>query len=329
HSDGKLEKILRAITEEYIATNNYLEKFGRSSRLNFIIDDILDEICEMIFHKHFKGSLREFLPRYIKYLAYKIETKRELKETYDKLEGIIWQNMTELMQSLNSETLETQYEDKIKEIDKEIKINPNNYELYNSKIRILLYFNQYSDVLTVLGKMMELFPEKEIDIMIKKAYTLKKDQNLEEGLEIIEELLEKYPKNNTLYNYKAYWLSYLGKNQEACNILRGLIKKEPEKGIYHDTLGEILITLKEYEKAIEEFQKAIEINSNDWFIHQTYIKIGICYIALENIDLALQNLKIGKELTSKIISDIESKNKWLAIVALFLAEIEEQKQLLF
>ncbi len=176
--------------------------------------------------------------------------------------------------------------------------------------------------------MRELFPEKEIDIMIKKAYTLKKDKNLEEGLEIIEELLEKYPKNDILYYYKAYWLSYLDKNQEALNILHSLIEKEPEKGIYHDTLGEFLMTLKEYGKAIEEFQKAIEINSNDWFIYQTYIKIGICYVALENIELAIQNLKKGKKLTSKIISDVESKTKWLAIVELFLAEIEEQKQLL-
>ena len=86
--------------------------------------------------------------------------------------------------------------------------------------------------------------------------------------------------NNTLYNYKAYWLSHLGKNQEALNILRGLIEEEPEKGIYRDTLGEILITLKEYEKAIEELQKAIEINSNEWFILQTYIKLWIFYKAV-------------------------------------------------
>jgi tetratricopeptide (TPR) repeat protein len=320
HSDGKLEKILRTITEEHITINKYLEKFGRSGSLNSILDDILEEICEMIFHKHFKESLREFLPRYIKYLAYKIEAKTEFKETFDKLEGIIWQNMTDFIQSQDSETLETQYQDKIKEIDKEIKIDLNNYELYNSKIRILLYFNQYSDVLAVLEKMRELFPEREVDIMIKKAYTLKKDKNLEEGLKIIDELLEKYPENNILYNYKAYWLSHLGNNQGALNILRDLIEKEPEKGIYHDTLGEILISLKMYEKAIEEFQKTIKINSNEWFIYQTYIKLGICYKALGNHELALTNLKKGKELTKKSTSDTETKQKWLKISDLFLTE---------
>ncbi|MBY9004974.1 MAG: hypothetical protein KGD73_13440 [Candidatus Lokiarchaeota archaeon] len=324
HSDEKLEKILRAITEEHITTNTYLEKFGRSGSLNTIIEDILEEICETRLNKHFKEPLREFLPQYIKYLAYKIETKKEFKEPYDKLEGTIWQDMTNIIQPQNYETLESQYEEKIKEIDKEIKLNPSNYELYNSKLRILLYFNQYGDVLMALEKMKLLFPEKEIDIMIKKAYTLKKEKKLEEGLEIIQQLLEKYPKDNNLHYYKAYWLSYLGKKQESLKILRGLIEKEPEKGIYHDTYGEILITFKEYEKAIEEFQRAIEIDANDWFIHQTYIKIGICYTALENFELAVQHLKIGQELTKNIISDIESRNKWLAILDLFLTEIEEQ-----
>ncbi len=327
HSNEKLEKILRAITEEHIVANNYLEKFGRSGSIDSIIEDILEEICETIFNEHFKESLREFLPGYIKYLAYKIEIKEELKETYDKLEGIIWQNMADIMLSQNSETLESQYEERIKEIDKEISENPNNYELYNSKIRILLYFNQYNDVLIVLEKMRALFPEKEIDIMIKKAYALKKDKNIELGLKIIEELLEKYPRDNSLLNYKAYWLSYLGKKREALGILRRLTESEPKKGIYYDTYGEILITFKEYDKAIKQFKKAIEIDPKEWFIYQTYLKIGICYSTLENIELAIENLKKGKELTSKITSDIESKNKWLAIAELFLAEIEEQEEL--
>jgi len=328
HFDEKLEKILRAITEEHIAANKYLEKFVELEGLNSIINDILEEICGIIFNEHFKESLRAFLPIYINYLAYKIEVKKELKEVSDKLEGIIWQNMTAIMQSQNSEALESQYKEKIKEIEKEISLTPKNYDLYISKIRILLYFNQYNDTIMELENMMKLFPEKEIDIMIKKALTLKKDKNVERGLEIIEELIEKYPKDNSLRNYKAYWLSYQDKKQEALEILRELVKKEPEKGIYHDTYGEILIHFKEYEKAIKEFHKAIEIDSNDWFIYQTYIKIGICYTALENFDLAIQNLKIGKELTNKIISDLESKNKWLAIVDLFLAEINEQINLL-
>ena len=174
HFDEKIEKILRAITEEHITANKYLEKFSEVGRLNSMIDDILDEICEILFHKDFRESLREFLPGYMKYLAFKIGIKKELVETHDKLEGIIWQNMTDIMQSQNSETLESQYKEKIKEIEKEISLTPKNYNLYNSKIRILLYFNQYNEVLMELEKILKLFPEKETDIMIKKAYSISK-----------------------------------------------------------------------------------------------------------------------------------------------------------
>ncbi|TFG18869.1 MAG: hypothetical protein EU533_07330 [Promethearchaeota archaeon] len=327
HSDEKLEKILRAIVEEHIAANKYLERFGSLGSLNSTIEEILEELCTTIFNKNFKKSLRELLTRYIKHLAYKIETKKDLEGPFDKLEGIIWQDMADIIQSQNLETLEYQYEELIKEIDKEIDLTPKNYKLYNSKIRILLYFNQYDEVLKVLKKMKELFPGNEIDIMIKKAYTLRRDKKLEEGLKIMEDLIKKYPEDDSLYNYKAYWLSYLGKKEEALKILRRLTKNEPQKGIYHDTYGEVLMTFKEYEKAINEFQKAIEINSNAWFIYQTYIKIGICYLALEKFEVAIQNLRKGKELAGKVITDLESKNKWIAIAELFIAEIEEQEQL--
>ena len=90
--------------------------------------------------------------------------------------------------------------------------------------------------------------------MIKKAYTLKQNKDLEAGLDIIEELINNYPKNNIILNYKAYWLSYLGEKEKTFTILRELTENEPEKGIYHDTFGEILITFKEYEKAIEELR---------------------------------------------------------------------------
>ena len=46
----------------------------------------------------------------------------------------------------------------------------------------------------------------------------------------------------------------------------------------------------------------------------------------DSFESAIQNLRKGKELTGKILSDLESKRKWLAIAELFLAEIKEQEQ---
>ena len=320
----RVEIMLRAITEDHITKFTYLSKlFSRSLDLRTTINNILDDICGLLFNECFKESLSEFLREYINYLAYKIEAKVELRETLDKLEGIIWQDMIELFQSQSSEDLKDQYEDKIREIDKKIESDPDNIDIYNSKISILLYYEQLEDVLKLLNEMLEIFDENEIDIKMKKASVLRRLREIESGLDIINELLEEYPENNDLLNYKVYWLQYLNRKEEALQLIQDLVDKVPDNGTYHDTYGEILMYYEEYEEAIEKFLKAIEVASDEWYINQTYIKLGICYKELENFDLAVENLTKGKDLMEKSSIDPETKQKWLTIVNLFLAEIEQ------
>ncbi len=329
-SDGRLERILRVITENQITKVSYLNKlFSKPTPtvptldMKSIINDITNKSCEFLFNKDLNASLREFLPEYIKYLAYKIETKRELKETYDKLEGIIWQNITDIFQSQISENLENQYEEQIKGIDKKIELNPEDLDLYYLKIRILIYFNQYQETIKLLDNLLELFPESEKDIKLLKAAVLKRMQKIKAGLEIINSLIQKFPNDNDLICYKAYWMQYLDNKEEAIETIQKLIKNEPENGIYQETYGEILMYFEEYDEAAKRFLKAIVIGSDDWYVYQTYIKLGICYKVLENYDLALKNLKKGKELTKKSTSDPETKQKWLTIADLFLTEIKQ------
>ncbi|MFX0000908.1 MAG: tetratricopeptide repeat protein [Candidatus Hodarchaeota archaeon] len=320
----RVEIMLRAITEDHITKFTYLSKlFSRSLDLRTTIDNILDDICGLLFNECFKESLSEFLHDYISYLAYKIEAKEELKETLDKLEGIIWQDMMELFQSLSTGDLKDQFEEQIKEIDKEIKSDPDNIDLYNSKISILLYYEQLEDVLKLLNEMLEKFEENEIGIKMKKASVLRRMRDVQSGLDIINELIKKYPENNDLLNFKVYWLQYLNRREEALKIIEDLIANVPDNGTYHDTYGELLMYYEEYKQATERFLKAIEIAGDEWYINQTYIKLGICYKELKNFDLALQNLKKGKELTNKSSGDAETRQKWLTIADLFLLEIEQ------
>ena len=120
----------------------------------------------------------------------------------------------------------------------------------------------------------------------------------------------------------AHWMYYLNKKEESINIIRELTEKEPKNGIYQDTLDEILMCFEQYDEAVKKFLKAMVIGSDDWYSYQTYIKLRIFYKALEKCDLAIKNLKEGKNLANKSTSDPETKQKWLAITALFLAEIE-------
>ncbi|MFX1241897.1 MAG: tetratricopeptide repeat protein [Promethearchaeota archaeon] len=328
-SDGALEKMLRVITENKITKASYLSKLFSNQKLKVplldmesIINDIIDESCKFLFHENLKESIRQFLPEYIKYLAYKIETKKELKETFDKLEGLIWQNITDIFQSQIYKSLTEQSQEKLEEIDKEIELNPDNLDLYYLKIKALIYFNQYKKALKLLDEMLEIFAESEKDIKILKAAILRRMQNVHTGLEIIESLIEKYPEDNDLLSYKAYWLQFLDRKEEALEIMQQLIKKEPDMGIYHDTYGEILMYFEEYEEAAKRFVKSMVLGSREWYIFQTYIKLGICYKTTGKLDLAVDNLKKGIELTKKNVKDPETKQKWLTIANLFLSEIK-------
>jgi tetratricopeptide (TPR) repeat protein len=320
----RLEIMLRAITEDHITRFTYLNKlFSRTIDIRTKMDDILDDALETLFNKGLKDSLREFLPDYIKYLAYKIEAKLELKETFDKLEGIIWQDMVDIFQPKSIEGIKGQYDQDIKEITEEIKLNPDSIDLYYSKIKILIYYEQFNEILMTLDEMYENFSEHEKEIKIKRASVLRRMQKIEEGLEIIDDLIKNYPEDSDLLNYKAYWLQYLDKKEESLNIVQDLVMRFPNNGTYHDTYGEILMYFEEYKKASEQFLEALDLARNEWYIHQTYIKLGICYKELKKYELAIENLEKGLEVTEKDVIDMETKQKWLSIGNLFLAEIEQ------
>ena len=328
-TNEKLEQILNAIVEEHITKFTYLNKLYEeekdkpySASLESAISAILKEICGNLFKEGLREALSKFLPTYINYLAYKVEKEKKLFDAFDKLKGLIWHEV----QTYSSEKKIAQkydnYEESIQEINIAISSNPNDYDLYLSKESVLIYFNKYNDLLIFLDEILEIFPEEHKNIEIKRAYILKEKRNLEDGLKIINNLLDNYPDDNDLVVYKAYWLQYLGRKEEALESIQNLIIENPGKGIYHDTYGEMLMSFRDYENAKNEFRKSIEISSDDWYTFQTYIKLGICDKELGNLELAIENLKRGKLSIEKSRSDEKTKQKWLKIADLFLAEIE-------
>ncbi|MFW9970941.1 MAG: tetratricopeptide repeat protein [Candidatus Odinarchaeota archaeon] len=328
-ANEKLERMLNAIVEDQITKFSYLNNLYEATNeaspfvMERMLENILNDICDTLFDKGLKESLREFLPVYINYLAYKIEREKKLIDTYDKLEGLIWQEI----QAYNFEykTDKSEFNKIIREIDKAIKLDPKNSDLHFSKSKVLFDNGKYREALESLDRMLVDFPKEEKNIQVKRAYVLKEMKNVEAGFEIINVLIEKYPEDHELLNYKAFWLQYLNRKEESLETIKDLINRVPDNAIYHDTYGEILMFFKEYEKAIEEFLIAIKIGKDDWYVYQTNIKLGICYRELENYQNAVDYLQKGKRLTDKILSDVEDKAKWITIANLFLNEIEQIK----
>ena len=80
--DDAEEKCLRTIVENRITKYSYLKALYKNSNFKDkipdfleVLNEIVDEICGYIFHEGLRGSLKKFLPDYIIYLKYIIETK--------------------------------------------------------------------------------------------------------------------------------------------------------------------------------------------------------------------------------------------------------------
>jgi len=329
----KLERMLNIIVEDHVTKFTYLhnleeERAEGASPLTMsnIVDPILDEIIDNLFDSGLRSALSTFLPNYINYLAYKIEKERKLLDTFDKLEGLIWKeimafNFTEVKDQFYIDPAKS-FEENLEKINRAIKQNPKQLDLYYVKIKILMYFDRYSKALVLLDGMLKDFPENEKDLKMKKASILKKMRDLNGGLEIIEDLTNKYPDDNDLLNYKALWYQYLNNKEEALKIIKELIEREPDNGIYHDSYAEILMAFNDYESAIAKFKKALKLDPKSWYAYQTYIKLGICYRELEDYDLALEHLTKGKELIDKSPNDNDTKKMWHSYAEPFIEEIK-------
>jgi predicted transcriptional regulator len=315
----KIETMLRAITEEHITMLTYLNRlFSKSLSKKSVIEKILEEACKNLFNNGLKESLKDFLSDYINYLAYKIETEQGFRGVEDKLEGIIWQNMAEIFQEYKS-----QNEQELIDIEEKIRVNPQEIENYYLKIKILIYLGRYNEASRNLDELIDRFPKNKLDIRMKKASILKKINEIDAGFEIIEDLLQHYPDNKDLLLYKTYWLQYMDQKVESLEIIENLIKNFPNNHTYRDTYGEILMYNQKYQEALDKFQKSIELSHNEWYINQTYIKLGICYKQLGNNEKSIKFITKGKELTKTETSEPEVKKKWLSIADTFLAMIKE------
>ena len=329
-ANEKLETMLNAVVEEHITKFTYLNKLYEEDKektysitLESTIDAILDEVCGSLFQEGQRSSLKNFLPSYIAYLAYKVEKEKKLIDTYDKLKGLIWHEVQAYSSNKSLVQEFTNYDKNIREVNNAISLNPDQFDTYVAKERVLIYFNKYDELLTLFDEMLETFPDEEKNIKIKFAYILKEKRNVEEGLKIINKLLEKYSEDAELLTYKAYWLQYLNRKVEAVEIIQNLIEQDPDNSIYHDTYGEMLMSFQDYENAKNEFLKAIEISSDEWYTFQTHIKLGICYKELGMLKLALEKLESGIKYAEKSKSDLETKKNWLMIANLFKAELAE------
>ena len=195
---GKVESMLRTITENHITKFTYLNRlFSRDFDAFTIEKAVLEDICGYLFNNALRDSLRIFLPNYIKYLAYKIEAKVELKETYDKLDAIIWQNMIDVFQSRSPEDLEYQF----------MGQNEVNYQID-----------------TVLLELLKPYYLEHLETQNKECQSLIDNKEYYKALESIENTLESQEEDRVLIIVKAMVLCYMNRYKDALILLNDELK---------------------------------------------------------------------------------------------------------
>lgn len=301
-AEEKLEKMLSVIIEDYIRKFTYLSKFQKKNGdqyqipdINQLLDDVLEDLCSNLFHEDLKPALRKFLIEYIEHLAYKFETEKSLINHTDKIQGIAFQNVFEVIQSFGtSETAST--------ISKPAD-NESYYFLHNrifdtldiiylSKIDFIrmaefkkTYFPKNGEFLTKielklskgrLSKVNELLTDNlknlnDIELMILKdlIYTYKGE--FEDSLELTKEIIEKSPNEYVGYLFQSITYFLMGRFKEALDVIE-LGLNMSYNVLLISQKAQILINY-DHDKALEVVDEIIEDYPDNFALIRTKLLV--------------------------------------------------------
>ena len=297
-AEERLEKMLNVIIEDYIRKFTYLSKFQKNKAsqnqvvdINKLLEDITSDVCSNLFHDDLKPSLMKFLPEYIEHLAYKFETEKSLINHTDKIKGIAFQNVFEVIQSFD--TTDTANVTS-KPVDNESYYFLHNRifdtldVLYLSKIDFIrtpefkkVYFPKNTDFITKverkfskgkLSKVNELLTNNitnlnELELMILKDLTYTSSGDLEDSIDLTGKIIKNHPDEHIGYLFQSITFFLMGKFKKALEIIDlGLAKSYDISLICQK--AQVLINY-DHDKSLEVIEEVIEEHPNNALLLRT------------------------------------------------------------
>ncbi|MFX0009304.1 MAG: hypothetical protein ACFE9R_03225, partial [Candidatus Hermodarchaeota archaeon] len=294
---GELEKILNAIVEKHITKFTYLNKFHSTSGerrelidVEQVLNQILEKILGFLFNTKLKSSLRKFLPEYIKYLAYKIETEKSLIRSQDKLEAAQWQTFQSIFQDYDApmllngngngdayysihkiffEALDVVYLNKIdfvleKEFEEEY-ISDNNLEIFRKIISKLSRYKvkKAKDVLKANSNSLEAF-----ESMVLKGIISGLENDYEASNLISKNLISEEPESYVGYLFEALDLFNQNEFEEALKVVEEGLSLSDHYSL-QCVKAQILIKKSKTKDAIKYIQDKLEVNPKNAFLLRT------------------------------------------------------------
>jgi tetratricopeptide (TPR) repeat protein/Mn-dependent DtxR family transcriptional regulator len=297
-AEERLEKMLNVIIEDYIRKFTYLSKFQKASGVQYQIPDINDlleeitsEMCSNLFHDDLRPALKKFLPEYIEHLAYKFESEKSLINHTDKIKGIAFQNVFEVIQSFDtSETAST------------INKSPDSeayYFLHNrifdtldifylTKINFIrtsqfkkTYFPNNSEFLTKiehklakgkLSKVNDLLTENlknlsDIELLLLKDLFYTYNGELEDSLELTEEIIKKHPDEYVGYLFQSITYFFMGQFNRAFETIETGLSKDNNASLIAQK-AQLLINI-DHDKALGIVEEALAEFPDNFLLQRT------------------------------------------------------------
>ncbi len=309
--DELLEKALNIIAEEHITKFTYLNKLyeGTSNghepiKIEHVLNDILANICNSLFNEGLKDSLRNFLPEYIEYLAYKIKADKKLVDQSAKMEGVAWQNFYSNFQTFDISAARIQNGDGEDYFILDHKIFDILGPYYLSKINFIKnkdFENDYFSIenlqkirkiedLLIRGKVVKaknIFNDtieelKEIEKLILEDLIATFQNDFEDSIKLTTIIIAKY--SNSYAGYLLQSLTYFKMNEieKATKVIEEGLGISNNVSLICQQV-QFLIKKLEYDNALEILDNSLSENPNN--THLLRLKSILYLINKELYDL--------------------------------------------
>ncbi len=299
-ANGELEKILNAIIEKHITKFTYLNKFHSTSEieseiidLEQVLNQILESISGFLFNEALKNSLKKFLPEYINYLAYKIETEKKLIRSADRLEAAQWQTFQSVFQGYNTvvmngngngeqyyilqkilfEALDIFYFSSIdfvgeKEFEDEYFSN-NNLDLFRKIVR-LLNRKKIAKANRIFEANLKEFDN--IEKLIIKVLIASQVKDLEASLTTSEKLISEIPESYVGYLFHALAQFQSSNFEAALKIVKNGLTKTQHYSLLC-VRAQVLIKKAKSKKALKRLESALAKDPKNVYLLRTKLII--------------------------------------------------------
>jgi tetratricopeptide (TPR) repeat protein/tRNA A-37 threonylcarbamoyl transferase component Bud32 len=123
-------------------------------------------------------------------------------------------------------------------------------------------------------------------LQIEASYAALVEVNPEKRFNILQELIQKYPKEKAFYLGLGEYYMGLGAFQKSLEMYQKALALDPEFGEAHNRIAYAYLFLKDYDKAVRHLEKYISLNPRD---ANPLDSLGDAYFAMGRLDEALAN----------------------------------------